>query len=95
MMMLLKTSPVENVVCTCVAEDCDAQGVEQMLRKGNLISDAAAVVRPGLCKLNVVLIWSIGGHRAVDSPESAAAATMTSPSTSACLCPQQRQLKGT
>lgn len=27
MVMLLKTSPVEHIVCACVAEDCDAHGV--------------------------------------------------------------------
>lgn len=66
-----------------------------MLGKGKSISDAAAVVRSGLCKLNVVLIWSVGGCGAVDSPGLAAAATMASSSAAACLHPQQRQLKGT
>lgn len=63
--------------------------------KGKSISDAAVVVRSGLCKLNVVLIWSVGGHGAVDSPGLAAAATTASSSVAACLYSQQRQLKGT
>lgn len=64
-----------------------------MLHRGNSISDAAAVLRSGLCKLNVVLIWSVGSHGALDSPKFAATATVASPSASACLCPQQRKLK--
>lgn len=91
--MLLNTSPMENVVCTCVVGDCDAQRVGRCWVKGTLISDVAAVVRFGLCKPNVVLIWSVSSHG--DLPGLAAAATVASSTITACLCSLQRQLKGT
>lgn len=94
MMMLLKTNPVENVACACVAEDCDAQGVGRCWVKG---SQFLMLLRLWdlVSANNVVLIWSVGGYAAVDSPGLAAAATMASSSAAACLHPQQRQLKGT
>lgn len=93
--MLLKTSPVENVPCACVADDCDAQGVSSCWVKGTRFLMLLQLWDLGLCKLNVVFIWSVSSCGAVDSPGMAAAATMASSSTTACLCPQQRQQKGT